>query len=156
MPTTRTSAQADLLDWTPPEVTQAFRPERVRGATLEARIKRAISETLRDADSRNLHREEIARRMSDYLGERVSVNMLNAYASVARTEHSIGLPRALALVAVTEDRRLLEMLAAECGWAVIERRHLPLIELAAVSEAEERLAKHKRSLRRQARSGGAF
>jgi hypothetical protein len=152
----RVTGQGDLLDWQPPEVTAAYAPERVRGATLQGRFARAISETLTDADKRGAGREEIAQRMSAYLGERVSVNMLNAYASVARTDHSIGLPRTLALLHATGDRRLLEMLAAECGWAVIERKHLVLIELAAVQEAEQQLARRARGLRKAAISGGAL
>lgn len=156
MAATRIPAQPDLLDWQPPAVLAAYRPERVRGATLAARIARAISETLADADRRGMSREEIASRMSAYLGERVSVNMLNAYASTARTDHSIGLPRTLALLRATGDRRLLEMLAEECSWAVIERRHLVLIEMAAAHEAGRRLARHQRTLRRAARAGGTL
>lgn len=150
------AAQPDLLDWTPPEVVAAYAPERVRGATLEARFARAISETLADAKARGLEREVVAQRMGAFLGERVSTNMLNAYSSVARTEHSIGLPRLLALLSVTGDRRLLEMIAAELGWAVVDRKYLPLIELAAVQEQEQRLARHARQLRRAAIAGGAL
>ncbi len=145
--------QPDLLDWTPPEPVAAFAPEAVRGATLEARIARAVSVALQDS---KLSREEIAARMSGWLGTKVTTNMLNAYASVAREDHPIGLSRFLALVQATGDRRLLELLAEMFGWAVIERRHLPLIEMAAVQERLDELHRTKEALRRQARAGGGL
>lgn len=145
--------QPDLLDWTPPAPVAAFAPEQVRGATLEARIARAVSVALQES---KLTRDEIAARMSAWLGEKVSLNMLNAYASVARGDHSIGLSRFLALVQATGDRRLLELLAEMFGWAVIERRHLPLIEMAAVQERLDELHRTKDALRRQARAGGGL
>jgi hypothetical protein len=37
------------------------------------------------------------------------------------------------------DARLLELLAAPQGWTVIERRYLPMIELAAVTERKKEL-----------------
>lgn len=145
--------QPDLLDWTPPAPVAAFAPEQVRGATLEARIARAVSLALQDS---KLTREEIAARMSAWLGTKVTANMLNAYASVARQDHPIGLTRFLALVQATGDRRLLELLAEMFGWAVIERRHLPLIEMAAVQERLDELHRTKEALRRAARAGGGL
>jgi hypothetical protein len=145
--------QPDLLDWTPPEPVAAFAPEQVRGATLEARIARAVSVALQESKQ---PREEIAKQMGAWLGEKVSLNMLNAYASVARQDHPIGLSRFLALVQATGDRRLLELLAEMFGWAVIERRHLPLIEMAAVQERLDELHRTKEALRRAARAGGGL
>lgn len=145
--------QPDLLDWTPPAPVAAFAPELVRGATLEARIARAVSVALQDC---KLTRDEIAARMGAWLGSKVSTNMLNAYASAGRQDHPIGLTRFLALVHATGDRRLLELLAEMFGWAVIERRHLPLIEIAAVQERLDELNRTKDALRRQARAGGGL
>lgn len=147
------SRQPDLLDWTPPEPVAAFAPEQVRGATLEARIARAVSIALTDS---KLTRDEVAERMTAWLGMKVSANMLNAYASVARQDHPIGLARFLALVQATGDRRLLELLAEMFGWAVIERRHLPLIEMAAIREQEDELRRRRDALTRRARSEGAL
>ena len=145
--------QPDLLDWTPPEPVAAFAPEAVRGATLDARIARAVSVAMTES---KLPREEIAARMSAWLGTKVPTNMLNAYASVARDDHPIGLARFLALVQATGDRRLLELLAEMFGWAVIERRHLPLIEMAAIREQEDELRRRRDALARKARAEGGL
>ena len=94
--------------------------------------------------------------MSEFLGDHVTVNMLNAYASPARQDHPISMARFISLLHATKDRRLLELLAEPLGWAVIERRHLPMIELAAVQERQGELNRLADSLRRQAKSRGAL
>lgn len=148
----RRAEQPSLLDWTPPETVRAFEPTQVRGATLAARIARAVSVALSECKR---PREKIAADMSAWLGERVTVNMLNAYASPARNQHTISLPRFLALIAATDDRRPLQLLADDFGWAVIERRHLPLIELAAAREQKDAMDRIVDAARRKAlRAGG--
>lgn len=149
----RLPAQPDLLDWQPPEAVVAFAPEQVRAASVAASIARAVAAALRDAEA---PREEIAQRMSAYLGEKVSKSMLDAYASEARREHQIPVTRLIALMHATQDRRLLQLIAEPLGWAVIERRHLPLIELAAVQDRQEELRRRADTLRKAARTGGAL
>lgn len=142
--------QLDLLDWTPPPATVRFDDAVVRAATIQARISRAISVALKDA---GVDRAEIARRMTAFLGETVPVNMLNAYASQAREDHVISVPRFLALMAATGDRRLLQLLAEDMGWAVVEKRHLPMIELAEVQEKLAELEAHRAALKRRVKAG---
>ncbi|MBW6399527.1 DNA transposition protein [Roseomonas sp. HJA6] len=149
----RRTAQPDLLDWQPPTPVVAFEPAQVRAASLAASVARAVAATLRDSP---LPREEVGARMSAYLGERVSKHMLDAYASEQRTDHPIPVTRLVALMHATGDRRLLQLIAEPLGWAVIERRHLPMIELAAVQEQRDELARRADALRRAARAGGAM
>ena len=145
--------QMDLLAWQAPEVVRAFPPELVRGASFEARIARAVSVALTDCGT---PRAEIADRMSGYLGQKVSLAMLNAYASAAREEHTISLPRFLALMHATGDQRLLELLAEPFGLAVVERKHLPLIEMALVSERITEMKGVYEAKRREARAKGGL
>lgn len=146
--------QLDLLrGWEPPAATVRFEPEQVRAGTVAHQICRAVSAALRDAAK---SRNEIAKAMSDFLGENVTVNMLNAYASQARENHPISMARFIALLHATADRRLLELLAEPMGWTVIPQKYLPLIELAAVRERQTELARHGDALARKARQGGAF
>ena len=146
----RHPGQPDLLDWQPPEAVKRFPEEQIRAANFSARVSRAVAVALADCDA---EREAIAARMSSFLGERVSPAMLDAYASQAREDHKISVPRFLALLHATRDRRLLELLAEPMGWAVIERRHLPLIEVAAIRDHEDELRKRREFLMRSARSG---
>ncbi len=149
----RHPAQPDLLEWQPPETVVAFEPAQVRAASVAASIARAVAATLRDC---GLPRDQVAERMSAYLGERVSKAMLDAYASEARREHAIPVTRLIALMHATGDRRLLQLIAEPLGWAVIEARHLPLIEVAAIREHEDELRRRREALTRRARTGGGL
>lgn len=147
------TGQADLLDWQPPEPVVRFEEPAVRAATIAQRIGRGVAAALRDCDA---PRKEIARRMGEYLGAEVSPNMLDAYASQARADHTISAARLMALLHATRDRRLLELLAEPLGWAVIERKHLPLIQVAALREQEDELRRAREALTRQARGMGGL
>ena len=141
-------AQLSLLEWTPPEPTVRFDEVQVRAATIEARVSRAIAAALKDSVS---DRQAVAEAMGDFLGQRVTKNMLDAYASVAREDHPITIARFVALLHATRDRRLLELIAEPLGWAVIDRKMLPLIELAAVQEKQRELHAQADALRRRAK-----
>ena len=145
--------QPDLLGWTPPQAELSFDERAVRGASLDARISRAVSVAMRECGK---PRKQLAREMSAYLGEEISQPMLDAYASVARDGHRIPAARLLALVHATGDRRLLQLLAEPMGWAVVEKKHLVLIELAAAREQEEALRRRREALARRARTEGAL
>jgi hypothetical protein len=142
--------QPDLLTWEPPQAELAFAERDVRGSTLDARISRAVSVALSECGK---SRAAVAREMSAFLGETVSQPMLDAYASVAREAHRISVSRFLALVHATGDRRLLQLIADHMSWAVVERRHLPLIEVALLREHEDELRRKREALMRKARGG---
>lgn len=148
------ASQMSLLDWQSPRPVVAFEPARVRAATLHGQIARAVAEALRDAAASGIAREEIAARMTAILGERISKTMLDAYASQAREDHSIGLARFVALIQATGDRRLLELLAEPMGWAVVERADLALIELAALREHHDEVTRQMKLLQLQAKQRG--
>lgn len=148
------SRQLDLLtDWTPPTATVRFEESRVRAAGLREQMSRVVAAALADVKK---SRASIAEAMSAYLGEKISENMLNAYASQAREAHVITLERFIALMHATGDRRLLEWLAEPMRWTVIDVKHLPLIELAAIHEKQRELASHADHVRRQARAKGGL
>lgn len=121
---------------------------RVRAASLRQRIARAVSETLKDASET---RPAIARLMSTWLGEEVSKNMLDAYASEARDDHTIPYLRLLALVHATGDIRPLQIGAEQFGHAVIDGDYLGWAELGELYDAKEDMQKRIDTLRRTAR-----
>ncbi len=143
--------QGDLLDWTPPAAVQRFDEDRVRAVTVAGKICRAVSQTLKEAKG---SRREVAGCMSAFLGEDVSENMLNAYASEGRPDHVINAVRFVGLLHATQDRRLLEMVAEMFGWIVIEKRFLKLIELAVLQEKQAEIRRRADAARRLARSEG--
>lgn len=124
----------DLLeDWTPPEAVHRFEDERVRASGLRHKIARAVSETLRDS---SLTRDTIADKMSEWLGEEVTRNMLDAYASLAREAHTIPYLRLLALTHVTGDVRLLQMGAELFAHIVVDVKYQEWIRVG--QEADRR------------------
>ncbi len=141
----RAAQQLSLLDWAPPSPVARYEDGAVRSQTLAGRVCRAVATTLRECGS---DRETVAGRMSAFLGAPIGVNALNAYASEARLDRMISLARFVALIAATRDRRLLEMVAEPFGWAVIDRKYLPLIELTQVRAKRRQLADHQRRLER--------
>ena len=153
MPRQRPTQQPDLLSWQPPKAVESFEADVVRASSIAGKIARGLSQALKDCD---MPRTEIAQRMSDYLGETVSANMLNAYASEAREEHRINLLRFVGLLHATRDRRLLELIAGMFGWTVIDRKYLPLIELAAIREKTDELSRQAEAVRRRARGEGVI
>ncbi|OUJ17087.1 hypothetical protein [Acetobacter sp. DsW_063] len=148
--TIKASGQASLFDWQPPEAVVEFDPFVIRANSFSGRLSRAISIAL---DTSSSSRAEIADRMGRHMGRTISVNVLNAYASVAREDHQISVPRFDALVAATGDRRLLEFVARDHGWAVIDRHYLPCVELAAMAEHRAALGRRERELRASVRRG---
>ncbi len=126
----------DLLSWEPPAVVRRFDETRIRKATLRARVAGAVSETLKDCE---LGREEIAERMSEWLGEEVTKNMLDAYASEAREAHTITYHRLVALIHVTGDVRPLQTGAEMFGHLVVDNKFMKFIELGLKTERSERI-----------------
>lgn len=141
---------ADLLSWQPPEPVTRFDPAAVRAASLDQRLCKAMAIALKDC---GLSREVVVERMSSFLGERVSLAMLNAYVSPARESHQISVPRFLALVHVTQDRRLLELLADPFGWSVVDGRYTDAIEEVELAEKLEEIERRLNITRMKRRSG---
>lgn len=138
----------DLLNWQPPEVVRQFEPEQVRAASLRAAVAKAVGAALKDCAQT---RECVAEAMSEYLGEPVGKNILDAYASEAREEHVINVVRFLALVHATGDDRLLQLLVEPFGLAVIDRKYLPAIEAEMAADLiDEMRAKITQMEQRQA------
>lgn len=148
----------DLFDWQPPEpVVKEFDPERVKGYRLSNLLARRIAEVLNDTKT---SRAEIVEKMREYLGpelaRNLSENILNAWASEAREDQAPSAIRLQALLYVTKDIRLLNFIAEPQGWAVIDRKYLPAIHEAMISDELEQIEKEKQLLeqkRRKARHG---
>lgn len=132
---------ADLFDWTPPEIVPAYPAEKVRAATMRGRMAKAVSLALREC---GLERVVVAQRMSSHLGEAVSEHMLDNYASEARTDTVISLIRLMALIHVTGDLRLLQVLAEQFGQVVVDKRYVSIIRAQQLREKSLELARQAR------------
>ena len=119
-----------------------FEPDRVRGATINSRIAKAVAAVLKDAGR---SRDVIASEMTAYLGEPVSRASLEAFASEAKEGHTISAPRLVALFVVTGDLRLLNAVLADTGAIAVEDRYEALIRRERYAELEERAARERQA-----------
>lgn len=99
-------------------------------------------------------RSWIADRMSEFLGEKISKAMLDAYVSPARDGHNISVTRFAALIHVTGDRRLLELLADLFGWCVVDERYADAIKEVELAEKRDEIERQLTITRMKRRSGG--
>lgn len=142
----RDRSTLDLFKWTPPSVAHAFEEIKVRAVSLAATVSKAVSLAMKECGK---PRKQIAREIGEYLGRDCPESMLNAYASEGREDHGISLIRFVALIHVTRDIRLLNMIAKLFGWAVIEERYLAAVEEAMWADQEERATREKLAARRR-------
>ncbi len=94
---------------------------------IQAKWAHAIGQALNNCP---MSREEVARQMGDYLGKEVGVNILNAYASTARDTHVINIERLDALVYVTKDKGLVNLLAELVACMAVPKEQAPYMEYA--------------------------
>lgn len=127
-----------------------FDPVLVRAATMRQRTSRAVAAALREAE---VDRETIAERMSAYLGEAVSVAVLNKYASQSAGEHDISVARFLALVHATGDARLLQSMLEPLGLAAISEAEQAWIKVGKLVDQQEALERKMASAKAMARGG---
>jgi hypothetical protein len=85
-------------------------------AGIDRLIAASVGRALRDD---NRQRDEVARAMSELLGEEVTRFMLDAYASEARDNHNISAGRFLALIAATTRHDILDHVLRRIGAAVL-------------------------------------
>jgi hypothetical protein len=147
------TGQYSLLDWTPPEPVITFAPERVKAASLANEMSRVISETLTDC---TMPRDQVAQRMSDYLGTPITLNMLDKYASEAAEEHVMNIVRYIAFLIVTGDRRPLQHIAEMIDCIVVPASYRKLIDLARDEEALRLINKRIRRTRHEAKTEGTL
>lgn len=125
------SLTGDLLDWQPSKVTEEYAERDVRAHNASAKYAKAIALTLNDCE---LNRDEIAMKMSVYLGEDFGKNMLDAYAAETRPSHMITLSRLEALIHVTSDLRLLSLIADKFKQIVVPAVYSHLIKSHQIND----------------------
>ncbi|MDG3444690.1 DNA transposition protein [Nitrospirillum amazonense] len=138
----------DLFAWEPPQVVERFEPAVIKAYSIQNAVAKGVAATYAAS---GLAREEIAARMTEYLGEPISLNMINAWASEARGDHNIPFYRLLGLIKVTGDRRLLQFGAETVDAAVIDNKWLPWVELGQIADKKDELDKAFNAVRYQAR-----
>lgn len=137
----RDSETPDLFrDFTPAPVVERFSPERVRAARASSRIARAVAEAIKQSRK---SRADVAKAMSEYLGENISAAMLDQYTSTANETNNIPAHRLVALLAVTGDVRVINAALQDSPFVAIDARYEPLIRREMLKEAGDRIAREQ-------------
>lgn len=110
-----------------------------------AQISELVSEMLKATD---LDRYEVGARMSRLSGDDVSKAMLDAWSSVARTDHNLPFYRAALLEEVCASHLLTDWLVAQRGGRVAYGRDALLGELGRLERQRDETARQARDLKR--------
>ena len=110
-----------------------------------AQVSELVSEMLKGSE---LDRYEIAARMSRLSGDDVSKNMLDAWASPARTDHNLPFYRAALLEEVCASHLLTDWQVALRGGRVAYGRYALLAELGRLERTRDESARQARELKR--------
>lgn len=121
-----------------------------------AEITATMNDAMRRAAARGISREEIAARMSTYLGEKVSAGTLNGFVAPSHTTKAqesgqpirdISLMRAMAFDAAIEEHALLSLFAEKLGRCrIVNEQDAALLEWARLHRQEKELAERKKAL----------
>jgi len=100
-------------------------PEPARAPINANKIKMAISEAIKHS---HFERTEICRQISEMAGREVTVAMLNAYTSQARTTHQVP-SDLLAPMTIVLGPSILKVIAEDSGCTLAERREMQLARI---------------------------
>ncbi|WP_395672022.1 DNA transposition protein [Inquilinus sp.] len=143
--------QPNLLEWQPAKVVKRFAAELIRAASMRAKLCRSLKLTLKEC---GMTRAEVAKGMSDYLGETITPGALNQYISESMDDRIVNAVRFISIVAVTGDHRPLNALLDDLGLVVIEKKYLHWIDVGMLDEQRKQLDRAYDSARQRAKAGG--
>jgi hypothetical protein len=91
-------------------------------------------------------RIDVAARMSRFLGEEITVSMLNAWTAESRDLHIINFVRAIAFDRATEQHTLASLFAAKLGGQILWGKDALLAELVRLDREERELKARRQSI----------
>lgn len=132
----------DLFDYEPPAVAPVYPPEVTAAATHKTLMCKTLSCAL-ERDNRS--REDIAKLLSDSLGESGKEGQLANWASPAKETHNIPAYKLMALIQILQTGRpanaieLLNSLLQDTGLIVCESKYRDLIDSRLMLDAADKM-----------------
>ncbi|WP_182085211.1 hypothetical protein [Aureimonas sp. ME7] len=151
MPLRRDPHAKDLLAWEAQSVRLGFSAEVTGRGDLSSQIARLVSHALTDAKERGVCRNDVARRMTEFLGRKITKPTIDKWTSAAADDRRIDLDAFIALIHVTGERRLLGFIPGLFECAVVADHYVDLIELHEIEEHEREVADLKSALLQKVR-----
>ena len=137
MPRRRDPHTKDLFSWEPEPIVAAYADEIKGRGDLESQISRVLAQALRDAKDADVSRSEIAGRMAQWLGRKVTEDQLDKWASEASGDRRIPLDAFLALVHATQCHELLGFAAGLFDLAVVPNKYVDILEMHQLQEHKQ-------------------
>ncbi|EFO33255.1 conserved hypothetical protein [Roseibium sp. TrichSKD4] len=137
-----------FLDWTPPKVSIGFEEGAIPGNDLSSRLSRAVARTMKDCGK---DRVTIAGLMSKRLGRKVTVSMLETYASESKTGHNITVDQLVALMEATGRTEILGFVAEMFGHVVMPARYENVVRLKMLDDHQAKIESQRKILLTQVR-----
>lgn len=91
-------------------------------------------------------RIDIAARMTRFLGEEITLSMLNAWTAESRDEHVINYVRAIAFDHASEQKALATFFAAKLGGQILYGNDALLAEIVRIEHDERELKARRQAL----------
>ena len=135
--------QPDLFEERPYYPVRAPRPD-VEPFDFASKVARTMSEALRRC---SWPRDEVALRMSRFLGGEVSKAMLDAYTAESKTTHQISLVRMRAFVRATEQWWVWDELLKDDGLTVLQGDEAVHAEIGRIEQEMEEAKARLKELR---------
>lgn len=114
------------------------------------RLALIMSRALDEVAAEGISRSEIADRMSDILGCKVSKGMLDKYTSQSSTQHTIGHIRLVAFVRATGKTWIWKVLLAHEGLTILEGEEALLAQAALAQKKADHFREEARRLKHAA------
>jgi len=146
MASRRNLSTAQLLAWEAESVRVGYSDDVLGRGDIGSQISRLIGQALADAKEAGICRNDVARKMAEYLGRPVPKASIDKWSSEATVDQRIPLDAFIALVAATNELRLLAFIPSRFGCAVVSDRYADLIELHEIEQHEEELNLRKSAL----------
>jgi len=109
--------------------------------------RREVALLMSEAIKRSTYdRIDIAARMTRFLGDEITLSMLNAWTAESRDEHVINYVRAIAFDLATEQKALANFSAAKLGGQILWGKDALLAELVRLDRDELELKARRRAI----------
>lgn len=124
-----------MTDWGMPTFVHGNNEAEVFGPAFSDDLKRRMGAALDNCTKeQKISRAEVAHRMSQFLGTKISETYINQYVATSAGDKQINVARFVAFVHATQAYELLGMLVAPFDLRVVSTRHAKLIERELLKE----------------------
>jgi len=123
-----------MNDWGLPSISIGHHSDHFHGPSYADKLKAAMADKLDECAKADISRDEVAHRMSEILGQKVSTTILNQYVSKGAGDKQMNVARFMAFIEATGGYDLIGWMASLFDLRVVSEKHAKLIERELLKE----------------------